>query len=58
MADELFAPSPDDMLVTLELAPTARWVTETYPLEAVNDVLDRLRAGAITGRAVLTPTGP
>ena len=31
--------------------------TETYPLEAVNEVLDRLRAGAITGRAVLTPTG-
>jgi NAD+-dependent secondary alcohol dehydrogenase Adh1 len=32
--------------------------TEIYPLEAVNEVLDRLRAGAITGRAVLTPTGP
>jgi NAD+-dependent secondary alcohol dehydrogenase Adh1 len=28
--------------------------TEIYPLEAVNEVLDRLRAGAITGRAVLT----
>ena len=28
--------------------------TETYPLEQVNEVLDRLRAGAITGRAVLT----
>ena len=32
MADELFTPSPDDMLVTLELAPTARWVTEPRPV--------------------------
>jgi NAD+-dependent secondary alcohol dehydrogenase Adh1 len=29
--------------------------TETYPLEAVNDVLDRLREGEVTGRAVLVP---
>jgi hypothetical protein len=29
--------------------------TETHPLEAVNDVLDALRAGDITGRAVLVP---
>jgi NAD+-dependent secondary alcohol dehydrogenase Adh1 len=29
--------------------------TETHPLEAVNDVLDRLRAGEVTGRAVLVP---
>ncbi|HEY1273957.1 MAG TPA: NAD(P)-dependent alcohol dehydrogenase [Thermoleophilaceae bacterium] len=29
--------------------------TETHPLEQVNDVLDRLREGAVTGRAVLTP---
>ena len=29
--------------------------TETHPLEAVNDVLDRLREGEITGRAVLVP---
>jgi D-arabinose 1-dehydrogenase-like Zn-dependent alcohol dehydrogenase len=29
--------------------------TETHPLAAINDVLDRLRAGDITGRAVLTP---
>jgi len=40
MADELFTPSPDDMLVTLELAPTARWVTETYPLETVEELAD------------------
>ena len=29
--------------------------TETHPLEAVNDVLDRLREGEVTGRAVLIP---
>jgi NAD+-dependent secondary alcohol dehydrogenase Adh1 len=29
--------------------------TGTHPLEAVNDVLERLRAGVITGRAVLAP---
>ena len=29
--------------------------SETHPLEDVNDVLDRLRAGEVTGRAVLVP---
>jgi NAD+-dependent secondary alcohol dehydrogenase Adh1 len=29
--------------------------TETHPLESVNEVLDRLRDGEITGRAVLVP---
>ncbi len=29
--------------------------TEIHPLESVNDVLDSLREGAITGRAVLVP---
>jgi hypothetical protein len=29
--------------------------SETFPLEEVNDVLDILRAGDITGRAVLIP---
>jgi D-arabinose 1-dehydrogenase-like Zn-dependent alcohol dehydrogenase len=29
--------------------------TETHPLEAVNDVLDALREGEVTGRAVLVP---
>ncbi len=29
--------------------------TETYRLDEVNDVLDRLRAGEVTGRAVLVP---
>jgi NAD+-dependent secondary alcohol dehydrogenase Adh1 len=31
--------------------------SETFPLEAVNDVLARLREGAVTGRAILTPNG-
>ena len=29
--------------------------TETHPLDAVNEVLDKLRAGEVTGRAVLVP---
>ena len=29
--------------------------TETHPLEDVNDVLDKLREGEVTGRAVLVP---
>jgi NAD+-dependent secondary alcohol dehydrogenase Adh1 len=29
--------------------------SETHPLEEVNDVLDKLRAGEVTGRAVLVP---
>ena len=29
--------------------------TETHPLEAINDVLERLRAGDVTGRAVIVP---
>jgi D-arabinose 1-dehydrogenase-like Zn-dependent alcohol dehydrogenase len=29
--------------------------SETYPLDAVNDVLDKLREGDVTGRAVLVP---
>jgi hypothetical protein len=29
--------------------------SKTYPLEEVNDVLDRLREGEVTGRAVLVP---
>jgi D-arabinose 1-dehydrogenase-like Zn-dependent alcohol dehydrogenase len=29
--------------------------SETHPLEEVNDVLDKLREGEVTGRAVLVP---
>jgi D-arabinose 1-dehydrogenase-like Zn-dependent alcohol dehydrogenase len=41
----------------LELHAAGRIVlkTETYPLDSVNDVLDTLREGEITGRAVLVP---
>jgi NAD+-dependent secondary alcohol dehydrogenase Adh1 len=31
--------------------------SETHPLSAVNDVLDALRAGDVTGRAILVPDG-
>jgi NAD+-dependent secondary alcohol dehydrogenase Adh1 len=30
--------------------------TETHPLDSVNDVLDKLRDGGVTGRAVLVPS--
>jgi D-arabinose 1-dehydrogenase-like Zn-dependent alcohol dehydrogenase len=29
--------------------------SESHPLDDVNDVLDRLREGEVTGRAVLVP---
>ena len=32
-----FTPSNDDPRVTLQLAPTARWVVEQYPVECVDD---------------------
>ncbi len=46
----LFQPSPDDMLVTLRLAPPARWVGEYFPVESAEEVGDgqlrvTLRAG-------------
>ena len=34
----LFRPSPHDLLVTLELAPPARWVVDHYPVEAVTEL--------------------
>jgi len=45
----LFQAAPDDMVVTLELDPAVRWVTETYPLESSTELengrlLVRLRA--------------
>ncbi len=33
--DGLFQPSPEDRLVTLRLAPAARWVGDYYPCESV-----------------------
>jgi NAD+-dependent secondary alcohol dehydrogenase Adh1 len=42
-------------LVQLHAAGAVRLVSATWPLDAVNDVLARLRAGEVTGRAVLVP---
>jgi NAD+-dependent secondary alcohol dehydrogenase Adh1 len=42
-------------LLQLHAAGRVRLVTKTYPLESVNEVLDRLREGEVTGRAVLVP---
>jgi NAD+-dependent secondary alcohol dehydrogenase Adh1 len=42
-------------LMQLHAAGLIRLETETHPLEAVNDVLDKLREGEVTGRAVLIP---
>jgi len=46
-----------DLWELLQLHGAGRVVlkTETHSLEAVNDVLDKLRAGEVTGRAVLVP---
>ena len=42
-------------LMQLHATGRLRLVTETHRLEDVNDVLDRLREGEVTGRAVLVP---
>jgi NAD+-dependent secondary alcohol dehydrogenase Adh1 len=42
-------------LVQLHARGAVTLRSETFPLEQVNDVLDTLRAGDITGRAVLVP---
>ncbi|MFL6101682.1 MAG: helix-turn-helix transcriptional regulator [Actinomycetales bacterium] len=36
--EQLFSPGPDDLLVTLELAASARWVVDYYPVESVEDL--------------------
>jgi predicted DNA-binding transcriptional regulator YafY len=36
--EQLFTPSPDDLVVTLDLAPAARWVAEYYPVEDVREL--------------------
>jgi proteasome accessory factor C len=33
LADGIFQPSTDDLLVTMTLEPSARWVAEYYPVE-------------------------
>jgi NAD+-dependent secondary alcohol dehydrogenase Adh1 len=42
-------------LIQMHAAGRLTLRVQTHPLRAVNDVLDRLRAGAIVGRAVLVP---
>jgi proteasome accessory factor C len=46
LADGIFAPSRDDLLVTLRLDPTARWVAEYYPVEELRNE----RGGGLTVR--------
>jgi proteasome accessory factor C len=50
LADGIFSPSSDDLLATLRLEPAARWVSEYYPVEDVEEGRDggltvRLRVG-------------
>ena len=42
-------------LMALHAAGRVTLKTESHPLESVNDVLDRLRQGEVTGRVVLVP---
>jgi proteasome accessory factor C len=36
--DDLFTASPDDLVVTVELQPAARWVAEYYPVDDVQEL--------------------
>jgi proteasome accessory factor C len=50
LADGIFQPSSEDLLVTLRLEPSARWVAEYYPVEETAEEPDggltvRLRVG-------------
>jgi proteasome accessory factor C len=50
LADGIFRPSVDDMLVTVRLDPSARWVAEYYPVEETHEEPDgglrvRMRVG-------------
>lgn len=50
LADGIFQPSDDDLLVTVELDPQARWVAEYYPVEDAQErsgggLTVRLRVG-------------
>ncbi|GAB6902941.1 helix-turn-helix transcriptional regulator [Kineosporia succinea] len=36
--DQLFTPSPDDLVVTLEVEPRGRWVAEYYPVEETEEL--------------------
>ncbi len=47
LAEGIFVPSPEDLLVTVDLAPAAHWVVDYYPVEEVvpdgDHLLVRLR---------------
>ena len=47
LAEGLFAPSPDDALVTLQLTAAARWVADYYPCELVDEGADGGAAGRL-----------
>ena len=50
-ADErLFTPSPEDVVVTVDLEPAARWVATYYPVEHVVELGRRAAAGDAAGR--------
>ncbi len=35
LSEGVFRPAPDDLLVTVRLSPSARWVSDYYPVESV-----------------------
>ncbi|MEZ0163501.1 helix-turn-helix transcriptional regulator [Kineococcus sp. LSe6-4] len=37
VATDLFRPSPEDLVVTVDLAPQAAWVVDYYPVESVQE---------------------
>jgi proteasome accessory factor C len=37
LSEGIFSPSPDDLLATLLLEPSARWVAEYYPVESTDE---------------------
>jgi proteasome accessory factor C len=43
LSEVIFSPADDALLVTLDLAPEARWVAEYYPVESTEETGDRLR---------------
>jgi proteasome accessory factor C len=50
LSEGIFVPSPRDLLVTLVLAPSARWVAEYYPVETTQETGDgSLRVGLRVG---------
>ena len=40
LSEGLFQPAPDDMLATVDLSPSARWVADYYPHEGVEELAD------------------